>query len=1319
GDGQSHTIQVQDVDTPDCSAETTLTTTNCAIPCSLSNLQLQVAGGSGGIVHIVEVQDFVFVPANLSLRLGDTVRFVWTGIIPHTTTSDISSGTDSWDSGLLGQGAVYDLVLTSTGIHPYYCVPHGAPGGIGMAGTLEVLPACDNGMVGVGISFEYQGASDSYQVWVDGVRYPGGPFPYNGNPATQTLELTGDGQSHMIQVRDSADDNCFVQGLVALPDCGETPPSPCELSLTTEVIGDCNDQGQVAVNLTLDHQNTGSGYHILLDGIPITQAPLPYGTNSPTSTTINLSGSGTTRTLSIVDQDSTACQASSETMLPDCQVTCLISELAVHSGTTVHTVEVRDFDFSPRDIEVKVGDTVRFVWTGVVPHTTTSDATSGPDSWDSGLLGEGATYDVVIRNEGYHPYYCIPHGGPGGVGMAGSITATEACDNGQAIVDVSFRVSNGSPLGYRVFLDGELIAGPIPYDDPMGLNTTQIGVMGDQSLHTLTVQDMEVDFCAASINFTAPDCPALCLINNLQVRSGSEVVHIIRVEDFVFEPSHLRVRVGETVRFVWTGEVPHTTTSDATSGPDTWASDLLGQGGVYEIRLQKPGLHPYYCVPHGGPGGIGMAGVIEALPACTADSLAHYALSFDITNGSSNGYRVFVGGVPLSGSPYPYDNAMGSNSLDLELPSYGQQLVLTVQDLETPFCAATVSITAADCRPNCSLEASSLGNWVCAAGQASIDVQVVSRAAGADGLYIWVDGQLSGASPYPYTGDTTVLHVSMPNDGFAHTVVVADVAQPDCRDTLQLTPDCPGAECQMEMVSVSLGHNRRHEVLVRDFDFFPRQLDILVGDTVEFVWVGDIPHTATSDTDTGPDSFNSGLLENGASYEVVFTTTGEHPYYCIPHGSPGGVGMAGNITVGDDCDDDMLAVEVQFRVQYPQGDQYNYIINGEPAGSSAYANGSLQQFVLQLPGDGEVYPLLIQDAQNTACRVDTIIKVPDCDDPCYIVNADFSYALTNTPRSYQFTDQSREAPDGRSWSFGDGNTSTALNPVHTYASSGEYTVCLVVENEALNCMDTLCQTIEVRDNFCEANYTYTTDGLSVQFNDESITSSPIMQRTWQFPGGVQIVDRVNPSYTFTAAANYEVCLTIVTEECSATYCDSIDLSDPCLTFEAAFDSQSGRGLEVRFIDQTSGSPNQWLWGFGDGTTSTEQYPVHTYAEDGLYRVCLLVQDTVNNCNDVHCIDQQVGIVDVREPLLSNSLSIFPNPVSRMQSSWSLGGWQEDEIGQTADLRILNGQGQVLQQSSIILRPTTELELRQSLPAGVYLVEARSEKRYYLGRIVVN
>ncbi len=50
------------------------------------------------------------------------------------------------------------------------------------------------------------------------------------------------------------------------------------------------------------------------------------------------------------------------------------------------------------------------------------------------------------------------------------------------------------------------------------------------------------------------------------------------------------------------------------------------------------------------------------------------------------------------------------------------------------------------------------------------------------------------------------------------------------------------------------------------------------------------------------------------------------------------------------------------------------------------------------------------------------------------------------------------------------------------------------------------------------------------------------------------------------------------------------------------------GDTINYNDISTGSPNSWLWDFGDGTTNSLQFPSHTYLDTGTYTICLIVAD---------------------------------------------------------------------------------------------------------------
>jgi plastocyanin len=84
----------------------------------------------------VTMQKIAFSPPTLSVPAGATVVWV-NGNLIHTVTADDGS----FDSGFLYNGETFSVDFPTPGIYAYYCVPHGTPGGIGMAGTIVVEPS--------------------------------------------------------------------------------------------------------------------------------------------------------------------------------------------------------------------------------------------------------------------------------------------------------------------------------------------------------------------------------------------------------------------------------------------------------------------------------------------------------------------------------------------------------------------------------------------------------------------------------------------------------------------------------------------------------------------------------------------------------------------------------------------------------------------------------------------------------------------------------------------------------------------------------------------------------------------------------------------------------------------------------------------------------------------------------------------------------------------------------------------------------------------------------------------------------------------------
>lgn len=78
--------------------------------------------------------------------------------------------------------------------------------------------------------------------------------------------------------------------------------------------------------------------------------------------------------------------------------------------------------FNPPNLTVAPGEKVTWTFAGA-PHSTTSNATSGPEFWDSGIVFTvGTTFSHTFTTPGSYPFYCQVHSFPNGTAMNGVIT---------------------------------------------------------------------------------------------------------------------------------------------------------------------------------------------------------------------------------------------------------------------------------------------------------------------------------------------------------------------------------------------------------------------------------------------------------------------------------------------------------------------------------------------------------------------------------------------------------------------------------------------------------------------------------------------------------------------------------------------------------------------------------------------------------------------------------------------------------------------------------------------------------------------------------
>lgn len=193
------------------------------------------------------------------------------------------------------------------------------------------------------------------------------------------------------------------------------------------------------------------------------------------------------------------------------------------------------------------------------------------------------------------------------------------------------------------------------------------------------------------------------------------------------------------------------------------------------------------------------------------------------------------------------------------------------------------------------------------------------------------------------------------------------------------------------------------------------------------------------------------------------------------------------------------------------------------------------------------------------------------------------------------------------WDFGDGNTSTESNPEYTYTEGGLYNVKLITtSSDGLQAVDSAF----VDPIFVD--FSYSSVDSQVSFTN---TTSGAQSLVWDFADGnsvewntddTQSDPDFSPIYTYATAETFNVTLTaktflgkevVVTKKVEGLVLAAI----PDFTFTTS-------SLTASFTDASLLAVSH-SWDFGDGTTSTDQNPTHTYAELGTYDVTLTITNS--------------------------------------------------------------------------------------------------------------
>lgn len=280
---------------------------------------------------------------------------------------------------------------------------------------------------------------------------------------------------------------------------------------------------------------------------------------------------------------------------------------------------------------------------------------------------------------------------------------------------------------------------------------------------------------------------------------------------------------------------------------------------------------------------------------------------------------------------------------------------------------------------------------------------------------------------------------------------------------------------------------------------------------------------------------------------------------------------------------------------------------------------------------------------DIGCR-DTVIR----NDSIWLPNAVFFPNVSDgcAPLIVTFNDSSTSYEDIIEWRWhlGDGSVVVATDSLPqsvTYTQPGHYASYLVITNSA-GCTDTSYTVITEVGTALNPQFTVSETvicaGETVQFSNQTALADSV--DAWHFYGEgyhqFHCWDDPEPSWTFNNMTGpLDVTLMVEFNGCysSTTQNGLIQVNGPIA--DIYFTTYCEDPYTVEF-ENHSQDFTDILWDFGDGTTSTDQNPTHTFPDRGDYLVTLTVTNTNSGCPvDVDTV--MMRIRDIKAQFVSDTL----------------------------------------------------------------------------------
>ena len=966
-DNETHNLQINDIANPACQSVSDFNLPDCSCSLEIDLIQSSDCNNDNEISFLFSLSSINGGAAGFDIQID--------GASYSSNNLYNSSGETLIELLVIGDGDSHEILFfdatdnacqASLNVQTLDCffVPN-----CEMSSSFIQTTACNNGFVEYEITLEtLNPLGTNFILSSNGDFLESLVYDPSGTNVF-TISLEGNSNTNLIEMQDELNPACQTSQLISLPDC------QCDISLNLLETSVCNEMNEIIFTLEIESTNgSGNGYEIFVNG----QAAETgfYDQSGITEIVVNLLGNGNVQTIEIFDLSDNNCNDLIQVPTEDCFFIppCEMTLIEASSGDCLNGFVTYIFNLEHSNT---TGQTFNVLVDGEIQNSINFDQ-SGSTDFLVEFLASGQNSNIQ----------CIDSSDPScsvataislpdcQCDLSVTLLASSDCDeNNEINFTLNLQSQNPSDMGFEILIDGESFSVNNPYNTN-GATEIDLSIIGDGAAHEIVFVDQFYSTCTADITastsdcFFVPECEMFLSYSELFACSNGMV-------EFEFE---LETNNPPGASFnVFIGGMPIENFSYDPSGTTSFPLSIVGDGSNVLIEIQdesNPACQTSQLIPLPDCQCNLSLNLIET-GICSEMNEINFTLEIESTNGSTNGYEIFVNGQTIETGFY---DQSGFTETSVNLIGNGNFQTIEVFDLSDNNCNDLIQVPTEDCffMPPCEMLLSGTV-FACNNGEVALDFFLDHSNQVGEGFNVLFNGAVQGYFEYDQTG-TSSFAFQVNGNGQSILVECIDDSDPTCfASTFLALPDC---QCDLALSFLESSDCDENNEIV-----FTLNLQSLNGSSDGFdILVDELTYSSNNlYNSNGENLLEISIVGDGNIHEIsfvdqifddCFTSISVPTSDCL---TTLDCEMDLSINLLEACNENQQSTfEATLISSNTAGNSFLFFVEETLVDQIVYDPSGTTVFQFEFQGDNGNYVAEVVDQVNSDCSDFTIIQTADC-----------------------------------------------------------------------------------------------------------------------------------------------------------------------------------------------------------------------------------------------------------------------------------------------------------------------------------------------------